>query len=71
MKTTTLKEERDKEDQMESVFSMTNDELDKAIDTAARHSGTCYGHEACGHLMIDHLQKLIDLQLRRAKNVKD
>ncbi len=51
-------------------FAMTNAELDKAIDTAARHSGTRYGHEPCGRLMIDHLRKLLDLQLRRAAIVK-
>ena len=51
-------------------FAMTNAELDKAIDTAARHSGTSYGHEPCGRLMLDHLKKLLALQLRRAAIVK-
>jgi hypothetical protein len=51
-------------------FAMTNEELDKAIDTAARHSGTSYGHESCGRLMLDHMKKLLDLQLRRAAIVK-
>jgi hypothetical protein len=46
---------------------MSNDELDKAIDTAAKHTSTSYGHEACGKLMIDHLKKLLALQLQRAE----
>jgi len=50
----------------EEKFAMTNAELDKAIDTAARHSGISYGHEPCGKLMLNQLQKLLDLQLKRA-----
>ena len=51
-------------------FAMTNEELDKAIDTAARHSGTSYGHEPCGRLMLDHLQKLLAIQYARAGVVR-
>lgn len=46
-------------------FAMTNEELDKAIDTAARHSGT-----TCGRLMFDHLQKLLAIQYARAGVVR-
>jgi hypothetical protein len=58
------------EARLAAKFAMTNAELDKAIDTTARHSGTSYGHEPCGKLMLDHLRKLLDLQLRRAAIVK-
>ena len=51
-------------------FAMTNEELDKAIDTAARHSGTSYGHEPCGRLMLDYLQKLLAIQYARAGVVR-
>lgn len=46
---------------------MTNEELDKAIDTAARHSGTSYGYGECGEMMLAQLKALLAIQLERAK----
>ena len=37
---------------------MTNDELDKAIDTAAKHSGVAYGNEPCGKRIAELERKL-------------
>lgn len=46
---------------------MTNDELNTAIDTAARHSSESYGHYEVALLMQKHLRELLALQLERAK----
>ena len=51
-------------------FAMTNEELDNAINTAARHSGTSYGHDECGQMMLKHLQKLLAIQYVRAGVVR-
>lgn len=56
--------------QMAAKFAMTNEELANAIDVAARHSYTSFGHGKREHIMLDHLQKLLELQLRRAAIVK-
>jgi hypothetical protein len=47
-------------------FAMTNEELDKAIDTAARYSITLTGPGTCVPLMLDHLKKLLNIQSARA-----
>ena len=49
---------------------MTNDELDKAIDTACRHCSTYYGRNEVGQLMLDHLKKLLAEQERRLSEEK-
>lgn len=46
---------------------MTNDELDKAIDTAAKHACTAYGNAERGTVMLKQLQALLEIQLKRAK----
>lgn len=51
-------------------FAMTNDELDKAINTAARHSGDSYGHAKTGELMLKHLEALLAIQYARAGEVR-
>ena len=50
---------------------MTNEELDKAIDTAAKHSGRSYGHDDCGKLVLAHLKELLAIQLARAASEKE
>ncbi len=44
---------------------MTNEQLDKAIDTACKHGNTSYGHAEVGNLMLAHLKKLLEEQQRR------
>ena len=46
---------------------MTNDELNTAIDTTARHSSESYGHYEVAKLMLKHLSELLAIQLVRAK----
>lgn len=47
---------------MGTTYFMSNEELDKAIDTAARHSVT-------SDAMLEHLKKLLEVQIRRATEV--
>lgn len=51
-------------------FAMSNEELDRAIDTAARYSGTSYGTERRSQIMLDHLQKLLEIQRLRSEVVR-
>jgi hypothetical protein len=44
---------------------MTNEELDKAINTACRHGSQHYGHQEVGEVMLAHLKKLLAEQERR------
>ena len=49
---------------------MTNDELDKAIDTACRHCVTTYGRGETEEIMMTHLKKLLAEQERRLDEEK-
>ena len=49
---------------------MTNDELDKAIDTACRHCHAHYGRGETEHIMMVHLKKLLAEQERRLDEEK-
>ncbi len=55
---------------MAAMFAMTNHDLANAIDTAARHSESRFGPGKRENMMLDHLQKLLELQLRRAAIVR-
>lgn len=46
---------------------MTNEELDKAIDTAAKHSSYRFNDGDLFKMMRDHLAQLLAIQLERAK----
>lgn len=50
--------------------AMTNEELNNAIDTAARYSTIGYGRQECGHMMIKHLRRLLEIQYERARVVR-
>ena len=55
---------------MAAKFAMTNEDLANAIDAAARHSASPFGPGKRENIMLEHLQKLLELQLRRAAIVK-
>jgi len=49
---------------------VTNEELDKAIDTACRHCSTYYGRGEVGETMLAHLKKLLAELERRLNEEK-
>lgn len=50
--------------------AMTNEELNNAIDTAARYSTIGYGRQECGQMMLKHLRQLLAIQYERARVVR-
>lgn len=50
--------------------AMTNEELNNAIDTAARYSTLGYGRQECGQMMLKHLRQLLAIQYERARVVR-
>ena len=49
---------------------MTNEQLDKAIETAARFSSSSYGDNERAEMMRKHLKQLLEIQLKRANEVE-